>query len=54
MSCGLLETFRLLILCLFCLTLLDPEKTEILKSESKPQLAVLIDQSQKHGHGRYV
>jgi len=45
MSCGLLETFRLLILCLFCLTLLDPEKTEILKSESKPQLAVLIDQS---------
>ena len=43
---ALLEIFRFLLLCLFCLTLLDPKRTEIIKSKIKPQLAVLIDQSQ--------
>ena len=43
---ALLEIFRFLLLCLFCLTLLDPKRTEVMRSKVKPQLAVLIDQSQ--------
>ena len=42
----LLEIFRFFLLCLFCLTLLDPKKTEVIETKVKPQLAVLIDQSQ--------
>ena len=45
MLCGFLEIFRFLILCFFCLTLLNPEKINILTSKNKPQLAVLVDKS---------
>ena len=42
---GFWEIFRILILSLFCFTLFDPQHIEIVRSEIKPQILFLIDES---------
>ena len=42
---GFWEIFRIFILFIFCFTLFDPQRIEIVRSEIKPQILFLIDES---------
>ena len=42
---GFWETFRIMIVALFCLTLFDPHRIETIQSEWKPELLFLVDES---------
>ncbi len=43
---GLWETLRLMLVCLLCLTLFDPQRFEVTETSGKAEILVLVDESE--------